>query len=64
MVRGHILWYSAEQSTAKENENAFYGKRTHSMCVTRSQRNAERASLAMKNHIENATVNAAKHFEK
>ncbi len=29
-----------------------------------SQRNAERASLAMKNHIENATVNAAKHFEK
>ncbi|WP_440877085.1 FadR/GntR family transcriptional regulator [Thalassotalea sp. PLHSN55] len=28
------------------------------------QRNPERASLAMKNHIENATVNAAKHFEK
>jgi len=42
MVREHILWYSAEQSTAKENENTFYGKRTHSMCVTRSQRNAER----------------------
>lgn len=29
-----------------------------------AQRNPERASLAMKNHIENATVNAAKHFEK
>lgn len=29
-----------------------------------SQRNAERASLAMKNHIDNATENAARHFEK
>ncbi|MGJ8694572.1 MAG: FadR/GntR family transcriptional regulator [Thalassotalea sp.] len=29
-----------------------------------AQRNPERASLAMKNHIENATVNAAKHFDK
>jgi DNA-binding FadR family transcriptional regulator len=28
------------------------------------QRNPERALLAMKNHIDNATINAAKHFEK
>lgn len=29
-----------------------------------AQRNPERALLAMKNHIDNATINAAKHFEK
>jgi DNA-binding FadR family transcriptional regulator len=37
----------------------------HKKIVTAlAQRNPERASLAMKNHIDNATENAAKHFEK